>query len=542
VTPPRLGARPVAPEETEFRVWAPDASTVAVRTEHACLALAPDGDHFAATLPVTAGTDYEFVLDDERALPDPCSRWQPAGVRGPSRVLDTDAFSWADDAWTGVALPDLVLYELHVGTFTGRGTFDATVGELDDLVRLGVTAIEVMPIATFPGNRGWGYDGVYAYAPHPVYGGPNGFARLVDAAHALGIGVVLDVVYNHIGPGSEALAAFGPYFTDRHHTFWGDAIDYSLDPVREWAIQNAEMWVGDYHVDGLRLDATHAVFDDRTPHVLAELATRVRAVNPRALVIAEMETGDLRPLEEWDLDAQWADELHHAVHVLVTGEHEGYYEHYGKVADVARELERPQGRRLVVCAQNHDQIGNRAFGDRLRGAKLRLAAFCSILSRGTPLLFMGEDYDETNPFTFFTDHIDPQIAAATREGRKREFARFAAFAGADIPDPQDPATFEIAKLDRADADREHRRYYEALLRLRAQLPDAPFRTEVDEDRRILWAFRGDVRFVMNFSGRPVDGVPPWSGIVTWPGHETETETVNGMAQRTGIADGDGLAR
>ena len=303
-------------------------------------------------------------------------------------------------------------------------------------------------------------------------------------------------------------------------------IDYSLDPVREWAIQNAELWIGDYHVDGLRLDATHAVFDDRRPHVLAELATRVKAVDPGALVISEMETGDLRPIEEWGHDAQWADELHHAVHVLVTDEHEGYYEQYGKVADVARELERPQARRLVVCAQNHDQVGNRAFGDRLTGAKLRLAAFCSILSRGTPLLFMGEEYDEQHPFQFFTDHVDPEIARATREGRRREFARFAAFAGEDVPDPQDVATFERSKLDRASADPAHRAYYEALLRLRRRLPDAPFETEVDEDRRLLRARRGDWRFVMNFSDRPVDGVPAWTGLVKGPEGEEEIDGID----------------
>jgi maltooligosyltrehalose trehalohydrolase len=508
---------------------------VTVRTGAADHALEPgngeDPGVFAATLPVAGGSDYQVVLDGSDPLPDPCSRWQPAGVRGPSRVLDT-SFGWSDEGWPGVALPELVVYEMHVGTFTGRGTFDAAVGELDDLVRLGVTAIEVMPIATFPGDRGWGYDGVYTYAPHPAYGGPHAFARLVDAAHTLGIAVILDVVYNHVGPGSERIAAFGPYFTDRHHTFWGDAIDYARDPVREWAIQNAEMWVGEYHVDGLRLDATHAVFDERDPHVLAELATRVHALNPRALVIAEMETGDLRPIEQWGHDAQWADELHHAVHVLVTGEHEGYYAHYGKVADVARELERAEGRRLVVCAQNHDQVGNRAFGDRLHGAKLRLAAFCSILSRGTPLLFMGEEYDEQHPFTFFTDHTDPEIARATREGRKREFERFAAFAGEDLPDPQDPATFRAAKLERSEADTSHRRYYEALLQLRARLPDTPFEVEVDEDRRLLRARRGEVGLVMNFSEGAVDGAPPWSGTVTWPGHDAETEAVNRMARTT----------
>jgi maltooligosyltrehalose trehalohydrolase len=376
-----------------------------------------------------------------------------------------------------------------------------------------VTAIEVMPIASFAGRHGWGYDGVYTFAPHEPYGGPDGFARLVGAAHEAGLGVILDVVYNHMGAGADQVKAFGPYTTDRYETFWGEAIDYARRPVREWAIQNAEMWVRDYGVDGLRLDAVHAIFDECPTHVMAELAQRVKELGPRALLISEMEIGDLRPITQWGHDAQWGDALHHAEHVLLTGEQEGYYSSYGQVADLARELERPEGPRFVVCAQNHDQVGNRPLGDRLRGADLRLAAFCAILSRGTPMLFQGEEYDEPHPFQYFTDHIDPEIAQMTREGRRREFADFSGFSAEEIPDPQDRETFERSKLDPAQADVEHREYYRELLELRRELPDELEVTEVDESRRLLRFRRGPREMVANFSDQEQDGVPGRSGKV-----------------------------
>jgi maltooligosyltrehalose trehalohydrolase len=515
-----LGATPRTDGATEFRVWAPRASRVEVRLDDERHPLDPEPTGcFATTLAAGAGARYTFILDDDTSWPDPCSRAQPDGVRGDSAVVDHTAFEWTDAAWRGVALEDLVIYELHVGTFTDAGTFTGAIPYLAGLRELGVTAVELMPIATFPGTRGWGYDGLYTFAPHPAYGGPRDLATFVDAAHREGLGVIVDVVYNHVGPGSEALAAFGPYFTDRHHTFWGAAIDYTQVGAREWAIQNAEHWVREYHVDGLRLDATHAIFDESQPHVLRELADRVHSLRPGALVISEMETGDERPIRDWGHDAQWADELHHAVHVLVTGEHEGYYERYGSVADVARELERSEPHRLVVCAQNHDQVGNRAFGDRLRGRALRVAAFCCILSPGTPLLFMGEEHDEAQPFLFFTDHIDPDIAHATRDGRRREFAKFAAFAGEDVPDPQAYETYARSKLDRAAADDSHRRYYRTLLELRRRLHGYPARVvEVDEARRVLRVERGPVELVMNFSGQPYEEVPPLMGVVRGVDH------------------------
>jgi maltooligosyltrehalose trehalohydrolase len=481
----------------DFRVWAPAAGRVAVRTAGRDHELEPAaGGTFEGRLSARAGDDYLLVLDGGRALPDPCSRFQPRGVRGPSQVVDASAYEIAPGPH--LRLDELVLYELHVGAFTEAGTFAGAIPYLAGLRELGVTAIELMPIATFPGNRNWGYDGVYTYAPHPVYGGPEGLALLVDAAHREGLGVFLDVVYNHIGPGADAIGAFGPYFTDRHRTFWGDALDYSQRGVREWAIQNAELWVRDYRVDGLRLDATHAVFDDSPLHVLAELKQRAGA----ALVVSEMEIGDWRPLDEWGHDAQWADATHHELHVLLTGEREGYYRDYGSVAGlVDRLLEgaRPP-ERLVRCAQNHDQVGNRALGDRLPPDALRVAAGVTLFSNATPLLFMGEEYAEPRPFQFFTDHDDPLIAEATREGRKAEFAQFAAFAGSDVPDPQAQETFLRSKLSRV-ADEEHRDLYRRLLALRRTLPR---RLAAAADGRVLRLRRGEAELVADFAARTVE--------------------------------------
>jgi maltooligosyltrehalose trehalohydrolase len=507
---PTLGAVPNR-DQTVFRVWAPSADSVDVVISGETHRMEPThAGVYEATLPVQTGTDYEFVLDGGERLPDPCSRWQPDGLHGPSRVLELGPPSDGPN----VPPEELVIYELHVGTFTAEGTFDAMIPRLPDLTRLGVTAIEVMPIATFPGERGWGYDGVYNYAPHRAYGGPLGFQRLVNAAHEQGLAVILDVVYNHLGAGSDAITGFGPYLTDRHETFWGSAMDYTQLGVREWAIQNAEHWIRDYGVDGLRLDAVHSIFDDSPTHVLAELAQRAKAINPHVVVIAEMELGDLRPIREWGHDAQWGDELHHAVHVLLTGEQEAYYAAFGRVADLAHALSDGDLPRFVVCAQNHDQVGNRPIGDRLRGRDLRLAAFCSLLSPGIPMLFQGEEYDEPHPFQYFTDHVDPEIARLTVEGRRKEFAGFSGFDAPDVPNPQDPATFERSKLDPAGGDSEHRAYYRELLSLRRELGRAPIDyVEFDEQRRILRFRRGGIELIANFSDAEQDGISPRTGSV-----------------------------
>jgi maltooligosyltrehalose trehalohydrolase len=486
----RLGAIPRGPSRVEFTVWAPDARSVAVRLGDTDYPLERTGPAtWQRDTAAAAGDDYWFVVDGQ-ALPDPCSRFQPEGIKGPSRVIDTSAFDIAPGP--GTALEELVLYELHVGTFTQEGTFAAAIPRLHDLRGLGITAIELMPVATFPGNRNWGYDGVYTFAPHPAYGGPEGLARLVDAAHAADLAVILDVVYNHIGPGSEAIAAFGPYFTDRYDTFWGEALDYAQEGVREWAIQNAELWTRDYAIDGLRLDAVHAIYDESRPHVLAQLKQRVGG----ALVISEMNREDFRPLEEWGHDAMWLDNLHHHLHVLLTGERGGYFEDFGTIDGVVRELERPNAERFVVCAQNHDQVGNRALGDRLPTDAHRVALACVLFALETPLVFMGEEYDESRPFQFFTDHIDPAIAEATVKGRLEEVARTSGSVG-DAPNPQDVATFERSKLEPREPDL----LFRELLRRR---PTLPRDLDVQRDGERLTLRRGQSTLKLDFGAKTVE--------------------------------------
>jgi maltooligosyltrehalose trehalohydrolase len=485
-----FGAVPLEEGGVEIRVWAPAASRLAVRIggrEHTLDEV--DEGIWTADVFADPGDDYLLVLDGD-ALPDPWSRSQPEGARGPSRVVDTSSFSIAPGP--ELALDELVLYELHVGAFTPEGTFDGVVPHLRALRELGVTAIELMPVATFPGDRGWGYDGIYAYAPHHAYGGPGGLARLVDAAHREGLGVFLDVVYNHLGPGGDAVARFGPYFTGRHQTAWGDALDYSQRGVREWAIQNALMWTTDYRVDGLRLDAVHAVHDDSPVHVLRELRERVPG-----LITSEMGHDDFRPLEEWGHDAMWLDNLHHELHVALTGEREGYYARHGSPEGLVRELRRPQPERLIVSAQNHDQVGNRALGDRLPPDAHRLALAVVLFSTFTPLLFMGEEHDEEAPFQFFSDHPDELFAEATREGRRREFAAFTAFSGDEVPDPQARATFDRSRVSHGEPDH----FYRELIALRRRLPRE---LEVQLAWPVLTLRRGDAILVADLETRDVE--------------------------------------
>jgi maltooligosyltrehalose trehalohydrolase len=531
----RLGATARSDGNTEFRVWAPSAATVELRL--------PDGDVplgavgygvYETVAPVGPGSDYRFVLDGE-PLPDPAGRWQPSGLRGPSRV-------YAPRSHRPVArrpLSQHVIYELHVGTFSEPATFDGAIPYLADLADLGVTAIEIMPVAEFPGARGWGYDGVYISAAQSSYGGPAGLQRLVDAAHEAGLAVILDVVYNHVGTsGLKALAAFGPYFTPKYETPWGKAINFDdtwCDPVREWVLQSAEGWVRDFGIDGLRLDAIHAIFDSSAEHIVAAVARRVHAVDPGALVIAESGLNDPRVMREparggYGCDAAWADDFHHALRTLITDEREGYYEEFGRVADLAKAMRRPHVHdgcwssfrrrrfgapaddvpvdRFVVFSQDHDQVGNRAFGDRLSAAVQPLAAFCTLLAPFVPMLFMGEEYGEPAPFQFFCDHIDYEIAEATRRGRREEFAAFASF-GEEIPDPQSPETFERSKLTRR-TDPAIATLYASLLRARRDLPDGDADSVTfDESARWLRVARGRFELLCNFGGEatalPVDG-------------------------------------
>ena len=491
-----------------FSVWAPNAESVAVRLRgRADVPLERRGHGvYEAIIPeASAGTDYQYVLGGAKVRPDPASRHQPEGVHGPSRVVDP-SFRWTDARWRGREMADLIIYELHVGTFTHEGTFDGVVGHLDELVHLGVTAIELMPVAQFPGGRNWGYDGVLPYAVQSTYGGPDGLRRLVDAAHAKGLAVILDVVYNHIGPEGNYLGDFGPFFTETYKTPWGPAVNYDgpgSDEVRRYLIDNALYWISEYHIDALRLDAIHGIYDLGATHILREIADACHHLGERlerrVLVIGESDLNDPRvirtaPHEGHGLDAQWSDDLHHAIHAELTGERAGYYIDFGGSAQIATAIARRfvyDGRfsahrnrrhgapavdlpadRFVVCIQNHDQVGNRAIGDRLATLisfeRQKLAAALLLLSPYVPLLFMGEEYGERNPFLYFISHGDAELVTAVRDGRRKEFASFGW--GDEVPDPQAEDTFRRSRLGReASATAEGgalRALYRALLELR----------------------------------------------------------------------------
>jgi maltooligosyltrehalose trehalohydrolase len=529
-----LGVRMLSDQQAEFRVWAPRVESISLRLGGDTLTLSDAGYGVFETLAtVDPGTDYVYMVNGWE-VPDPCTRWQPQGLRGPSRVLDARALPSRGDGFAAAELRNAVIYELHVGTFTEEGTFSAAAAHLRELARLGVTAIEIMPVAEFPGGRGWGYDGVYISAAQSSYGGPGAFAELVAAAHREGLAVILDVVYNHLGAsGAQAFEAFGPYFTAKYETPWGKAMNYDdpeCGPVREWVCQSAEGWVRDFGIDGLRLDAIHAIFDSSAEHIVAQVARRVHAVNSRAYVIAESGLNDpvvMRPPERggYNCDAAWADDFHHSLRTLISDERGGYYEEFGTVADLAKAMHRPHvhdgnystfrqrrfgapaddvpPERFVVFSQDHDQVGNRAYGDRMPAQARPLAAFCTLLSPFVPMLFMGEEYGETAPFQFFSNHIDPDIAQATREGRRREFAGFAQF-GEDVPDPEDPATFQRSKLTRRP-DPAIAKLYADLFRLRRRLPkgDAD-EVRFDEEARWLRVRRGTFELVCNFGSEAIE--------------------------------------
>jgi maltooligosyltrehalose trehalohydrolase len=523
-----LGAWPRGDGTTEFRVWAPRAGSISLRIGGEREIALEDAGYgvYEVVTEAQPGEDYVHVLDGE-TYPDPASRWQPEGIRGPSRIVDAPS---PRSHFRAPATAELVIYELHIGTFTPQGTFDGAIEHLPRLAELGITAIEIMPVAEFPGHHGWGYDGIYISAAQSSYGGPHAFRRLIDAAHDAGLAVILDVVYNHVGAsGTPALEAFGPYFTDKYETPWGRAMNYDdadCDPVREWVLQSAVGWVRDFGIDGLRLDAIHAIVDSSAEHLVEALARRLHETRADALVIAESGLNDPRVMRDrviggWGCDGAWADDFHHSLRALLTGEREGYYEEFGSVADLAKAFHRPHvhdgiystfrrrrfgapaddvpPERFVVFCQNHDQVGNRAFGDRLPAPARPLAAFCTLLAPFVPLLFMGEEYGEDAPFQFFTDHIDQPIADATREGRRAEFASFASFAAEEIPDPQDRETFERSKLTRR-VDPELADLYARLLEVRRRLPPGdPDAIEFDEQEGWLRVGRGRFELVANFS-------------------------------------------
>jgi maltooligosyltrehalose trehalohydrolase len=511
------GAR-VTPFGTTFSVWAPKATTMSVHiaTGDAAgdyplgLAEGQRGVWEVAVPGVKAGDLYGYSIDGGDPLPDPVSRSQPDGVHGPSEVVDPNQFVWTDDQWRGVSLQDFVIYELHVGTFTPEGTFDAAAAHLPELLSLGVTAIEIMPVSSFPGRRNWGYDGVHQYAPQQSYGGPQGLKRLVNAAHAHGIGVVLDVVYNHVGPEGNYLDRFGPYFTDVYRTPWGRAVNYDgpgSDAVRRWAHDNALYWVSEFHVDALRLDAVQGIFDFGSLSFLEELSDEIhelgRHLGRKVQLMAESDLNDpklVRPPEKggFGLDAQWADDFHHTVQSALTGESHGYYQDFlgiATVADVYREpffyarryaphRDRTHGRspvgvprqRFIVASQNHDQVGNRPNGERLATLvgpdRQRLAAALVLLSPYVPLLFMGEEYGETTPFLYFIEHGDVELIEAVREGRQREYDALGKFE--PQIDPQAEETFIRCKIDwsKRESDAGYRllSLYTDLLALRRDEP------------------------------------------------------------------------
>ncbi|MEV4638855.1 malto-oligosyltrehalose trehalohydrolase [Actinoplanes sp. NPDC049548] len=555
---------------TLFEVWVPE-KTVKLRIDGSDRDMdrGDDGWWRLDVPEAGAGTDYSYVLPDhDSPLPDPRSRWQPEGVHGPSRVYDHAAFSWTDGAWTGRQLPGSVLYELHVGTFTPEGTFDAAIERLDHLVDLGVDLVELLPVNAFNGEYNWGYDGVCWYAPHEAYGGPDGLKRFVDAAHAKGLGVVLDVVYNHFGPSGAYAPMFAPYLSAAGANPWGASVNLDgplSDEVRRYIIDSVLGWLRDYHIDGLRLDAVHALVDHTAIHLLEQLASEVESLSthlgrPLSL-IAESDLNDptlITPREAggYGLQAQWDDDVHHALHTLLTGERQGYYGDFGSLDCLETVLtgaffhantwssfrrrhhgrpvdrNRVPGHRFVAYLQNHDQIGNRAIGDRLSATLspglLKVGATLLLTSPFTPMLFMGEEWAASNPWQFFTSHPEPELAEAVQTGRRREFASHG-WAEAEVPDPQDPATFERSKLDWSEREKPghaemldlHKRLI-ALRREHADLSDPRLdRVEVWHGDQFVVMRRGRCVVAANLASAPqtvsLRSVPSKVLLATEPG-------------------------
>jgi maltooligosyltrehalose trehalohydrolase len=511
---------------------------------NAAAPLRSDGDGWWLGPEIEPGSDYAFLLDDsDDAVPDPASRWQPSGVHGPSRAYDQSAYAWRDGSWRGRRLAGGIIYELHIGTFTGGATFDSAIDRLDHLVDLGVTHVEVLPVNAFNGVWNWGYDGVAWYAVHEPYGGPDGFKRFVDACHARSLAVVLDVVYNHLGPSGNYLPRFGPYLKSGRNT-WGELVNLEEPAVRRFVIDNALMWLRDFHVDALRLDAVHALEDSSPVHALAELSAEVEklaaAVGRPLTLIAESDLNDPimianRPAG-YGLDAQWDDDVHHALHSLLTGEQQGYYCDFGSLEVLAKVLTsaflhdgtystfrgrihgkpvdraHTPGWRFVVCLQNHDQVGNRAVGDRLTEItslpRVQIGAVLLLTSAFTPMLWMGEEWAATTRWPFFTSHPEPGLAEATGKGRIEEFATHGWDVTAMI-DPQDPAAYRTAVLDwREPGQPEHAAVlslYRELIALRAAIPDlrdsdlTKVAVDFDEQAKWLVVHRGTVRILVNLA-------------------------------------------
>lgn len=541
----------------QVRLWAPDAQSAEIHVEgKKTLSLNPCefGYWELQTTLLHPGDDYRFSLDELSLFPDPASLFQPFDVHGPSRAYDLRAFTWSDSTWRGIEPDELIIYELHTGTFTGEGTFEAIAGKLNYLKNLGITALEIMPVAQFPGPRNWGYDGVFPFAVQNSYGGPCGLQRLVDICHREKIAVILDVVCNHLGPEGNYLENYGPYFTDKYKTPWGKAVNFDdawCDGVRRFYIENVLMWFRDFHLDGLRLDAVHAIRDFSAKHILEDIREHVNKLADQThrnyLLIGESDLNDVRYIKStgeggYGLDQQWCDEFHHALHALVTGERKGYYADFGSIYSLVKSFNDAYvfdgiysphrkktfgnkttglpGSKFIVFAQNHDQIGNRMLGERLTTLvgfeMVKLITGALFLSPFIPLLFMGEEYGETAPFLYFTSHTDPQLIMNVQEGRKNEFREF--MDAEEIPDPQSPETFLSSKLKwgyQTDINqRSLLSYYKTLIRLRKNHPllKKPSRENskaevINDTNAVLFVRNSDNHLliaIMNFEARPIN--------------------------------------
>ncbi|PSB19565.1 malto-oligosyltrehalose trehalohydrolase [filamentous cyanobacterium CCP1] len=555
----QLGSWYLGNGQASFTLWAPllkQAALHIVAPEEKLIPMKQDDrGYWHVTTAATPGTRYYFQHNGADDRPDPASYSQPDGVHEASELVEQDTFQWTDESWQGVPLEEMVIYELHVGTFTPKGTFEAMIDRLPDLKELGVNTIEIMPVAQFPGDRNWGYDGVFPFAVQNSYGGVEGLKKLVDACHKEGFAVVLDVVYNHLGPEGNYLWCLGTYFTDKYKTPWGSAINYDdaySDGVREYFVQNVLYWFRYFHIDALRLDAVHAIYDFGAKHILQEIADATaqlsQQIGRKFYLIAESDLNDPRIIRSpekggYGMDAQWSDDFHHILHTLLTGEAHGYYEDYGKFHQFARIYEKgyiyawdyskfrkryhgadPSDcppKQFVVCSQNHDQVGNRMLGDRfstlISFEAQKLAAVTILLSPYVPMLFMGEEYGEPNPFLYFVSHSDPGLVESVRKGRKEEFAAF--HAEGEAPDPQSEATFQQSKLQ---WDKRHEgkhqtlwQFYQTLLKLRQEVP-ALTRAGADrtsyevsglDEEKVLrlrrWQGNKQVLCLMNFNQQPV---------------------------------------
>ncbi len=538
-----LGADYTGSDKTRFFLWAPSRKQVTLhivspKEQKIEMNRNKEKDYwYLDSKGIYPGFQYYYQLDWKEQYPDPASYFQPEGVHGPSQVVN-HSFLWQDENWTGIPLKKMIIYELHVGTFTPQGNFNSIISRLDELLEMGINTIELMPVAQFPGKRNWGYDGVYPFAVQNSYGTPDELKELVNTCHLRGIAVILDVVYNHLGPEGNYLPQFGPYFSEKYHSNWGQGINFDgpfSDEVRSYFIQNALYWFEKYHFDGLRLDAIHGIFDMSAKHFLAELSSAVRKFSQKKkkkyYLIAESDLNDNKIVRSfykggYQLDAQWSDDYHHALHTLITGEKTGYYQDFGQIRDLAKATKegfvysgqyssfrkKSHGNssrfipkeQLVVYAQNHDQVGNRMLGERLASlasfAGLKLVAATTILSPYVPLLFMGEEYGEESPFLYFIDHGDQTLVQAVRKGRKEEFAQFQWYQ--DPPDPQDINTFVRSKINWGERKKDHHAvlldFYRELIKLRKQYPllQCPARKKIkvwdSEENKILVQQRIDM--------------------------------------------------